>query len=175
MGFLWTYFIYYILADTSRTILWLKLLVTDDLDLLIRGSVLKGSYVFPMLSVYLLGIPFFRILLSKKIVQRKALPWHSITLYLQNCLGLEFFNSNIAGEMAQLMMKNQQHYMCHWLMENQIRPKFWSRCSLMVMLLQKNAPEMLSECLKMVIPELTVLKALIQCTLTGIPRLNYMR
>lgn len=27
-----------------------------------------------------------------------------------NCLGLEFFNSNIAGEMAQLMMKNQQHY-----------------------------------------------------------------
>lgn len=110
MGFLRPYFKYYILADTSRTILWLMLLVTDDLDLLFRGSVLKGSYVFPMLSVYLLGIPFFRILLSKKIVQRKALPWHSITLYLQNCLGLEFFNSNIAGEMAQLMMKNQQHY-----------------------------------------------------------------
>lgn len=38
------------------------------------------------------------------------MPWNSITLKLQNCLGLEFFNSNIAGELAQLMMKNQQHY-----------------------------------------------------------------
>ena len=31
-------------------------------------------------------------------------------LHLQNCLGLEVFNSNIAGEMAHPMMKNQERF-----------------------------------------------------------------
>lgn len=42
----------------------------------------------------------------------QGLTSHNITklCYFQCCLGLEFFNPNIAGEMAQLMISNQEKY-----------------------------------------------------------------
>lgn len=102
------------------------------------------------------------------------MPWHSITLNLQNCLGLEFFNPNIAGEMAQLVMKNQHHYVPLTNGgSNQaeiLEPIFFDGDAL-----TENVPEMSSGCLKMVIPELTISKALIQYTQIGKPRLNYMK